>query len=901
MDAHSVWKTCKFSDEIINNQLDYSKFAVELHSVLDGSAADIYKDPKLFLKNTFLTSNAKLILKDALVRVSRGEGQPAYIIDTEFGGGKTHTILLLYHLFKNKDLGRDYIKKYNLHKDYDIADVPQTNVVAIDCRRLTKNTLWGEIADSLGRYKEMQELDRAKQPIKDIGMIKALFDKPTLLLIDELPHFLLTADAEQVGKVTLADLTIGFILNLISAVSASKNSVLIMTLTAKQQLYERYTEKLRESLKSIRDYRVDTIVDNLRDVLSRQVQFKAPVEKKEVYDVIRTRLVKEFNQNVAAKVTEEYYKYYVEKGIPVDPDFQVNLRKAYPFHPFLIDVLYERVSTVEKFNRTRGILRLLALVLRNLNTNKENCQLVSTADVQLEDKEIQEELTSKIDMADYKPVIESDCIKKSKALDEKRNIKVFERMARTIYIYSIIGSSRKSGIKKSELQLGVCYPGIDPDTIEEALDDMSKQYWYLKQEGTEFYFDKEPSINKIIYDYAQEVSPRETKDKIYETLDSLLPPQDGVNVILWDREMVEDNDKLKIFAVNYEEKINEDNYKEYLKPLIEYRPNGDIRDYQNTLVFIYADRFGVESLVESAKLVCAIEKAQKDERIKLDKNNMPIVRDRLNHAQGNLKSECMNVYSKVAYSHLNDLRSDAISTLDTKSRDLTGAILELLRKKGQLVDKLLPDVLSDMIEDKARVEDVYALFKKDKSKRLILNGKVILEAVQEGVKQGTFGYSEEHEPVQNEGKYVARIGENIAFVNWSGWIIKKDRVYSKSEQVSSKEQQVAENERGSQEQLGGKPEYHYSISCHDLKELFAVLQTLPVIIVGSSVRSQLHVSMRTETDTISIDTNPAGIPEIKSLIQSLMNRYSGNGSVIVTSDTDLTNEFTKYKIKVSKT
>lgn len=141
---------------------------------------------------------------------------------------------------------------------------------------------------------------------------------------------------------------------------------------------------------------------------------------------------------------------------------------------------------MEKFNRTRDILRLLALVLRNLNTSKENCQLVSTADVQLEDKEIQEELTSKIDRTDYKPVIESDCIRKSRAFDEKRNIKVFERMARTIYIYSIIGSSKKSGIKKSELQLGVCYPGIAPDIIGKALDEMEVVQTKISQISSQY-------------------------------------------------------------------------------------------------------------------------------------------------------------------------------------------------------------------------------------------------------------------------------------------------------------------------------------------------------------------------------------------------------------------------------
>jgi hypothetical protein len=572
MTLQNVWEVCKFSDEIVYGKLDMSKFAVELHSVLDGTADKTYTDPNLFLENTFLTSNTKLILKDALVRIGRGQGQPVYIIDTEFGGGKTHTLILLYHLFKNPELAKKYIRQYGLDQEYGILESPKANVVTIDCRRLRKNTLWGEIADSLNKYNEIRGFDENRQQIKNIEILKSFFNEPTLLLIDELPHYLLSADAEKIGNITLADLTIAFIMNLISAVSASKNTILIMTLTAKQQLYENYTRRLRSSLKSLSDFRVDTLVDEFKEGLSRQVQFKTPVDKKEIYDVIRTRLVKNIiDENEKNKVINEYYDYYIDKGIPADPDLRNNMKKAYPLHPFLLDVLYERVASIDKFNRTRGILRLLALVLHNIYKKQQICKLVSTADIQLHDSEIAEELTSRIDRADFKTVIESDCIKKSRLLDDKRNIKIFERIARTIYLYTMIGSLKVSGIKPSDISLAVCYPGIDPSLIDDALTQMDKQFWYLRKNGVEYYFDKEPQINKIIYDYTQEVNPKEIKNKIKAILVSLVPKQQRINVIVWDREKLEDNDELKIFVLGYEEKINDENEKDLLRSFVEYR------------------------------------------------------------------------------------------------------------------------------------------------------------------------------------------------------------------------------------------------------------------------------------------------------------------------------------------
>src|SRR5437867_13121666 len=95
IDMKNVWETCTFSEEIASGDLKLHKFAVELHEFLDGEADPVYQDPKLFLKNTFLTSQMKLILRDSLLRLTKGSGTPATIIDTGFGGGKTHTILLL--------------------------------------------------------------------------------------------------------------------------------------------------------------------------------------------------------------------------------------------------------------------------------------------------------------------------------------------------------------------------------------------------------------------------------------------------------------------------------------------------------------------------------------------------------------------------------------------------------------------------------------------------------------------------------------------------------------------------------------------------------------------------------------------------------------------------------------
>ena len=901
MTLQNIWEVCRFSDEIVYGKLDMSKFAVELHSVLDGSADKTYTDPNLFLKSTFLTSNAKLILKDALVRISRGEGQPVYIIDTEFGGGKTHTLILLYHIFNNPELAKEYIRQYGLDQEYGILESPKANVVTIDCRRLIKNTLWGEIANSLNKYNEIRSFDENRQQIKNIEVLKSFFTEPTLLLIDELPHYLLSADAEKVGNVTLADLTIAFVMNLISAVSATKNTILIMTLTAKQQLYENYTGKIRSSLKSLSDFRVDRLVDDFKEGLSRQVQFKTPVDRKEIYDVIKTRLVKSINENEKNRVINDIYNYYVDRSISVDPDLKNNMKKAYPIHSFLLDVLYERVASIDKFNRTRGILRLLALVIYNIYKKQEICKLVSTADVQLNNSEIAEELTSRIDRADFKAVIESDCIKKSKALDENRNIKIFERIARTIYLYSLIGTTKVSGIKPNDISIAVCQPGIDPSLVDDALNQMDKQFWYLKKNGVEYYFDKEPQINKIIYDYTQEVNQIEIRNKIKETLVLLFPKQQGISVILWERDNIEDNEELKIFVLSYEEKINDKNEKEFLRSIVEYKADGGIRDYQNTLVFVYADEFGIDSLIDNARMVSAIENAQKDERIRSNKDNIITIKAKLAEAEGNLVTECLNVYSKVAYPYLNDIRPDTIFRIEAKSQNIIEPLLELLTEKGKLItSNLSPDTIDDSFKNKAKVEDIYLLFKKDKSQRFLLSGRVILDAVRDGVKKGLFGYINEISE-EKDGKYLAEINKDIN-IDWNGWVIKKDLVFDESSSLL--EPLVSPLTTNIATVVDNRDDhyYNYRIEFEDPKGIVQTLGCYPIVSTGSKTVADCYIELKNESDTIIIQSKLKQSFEIKSLVQSLLNtnKYQYQGYINIKSDLDLTEEFARYRIKAKR-
>ncbi len=600
----NIWETCKFSDEIETGNLDLHKFAVEMHDLTSGSADPVYQDPEKFLDNTFLTIQMKSILKDVLHRVTRSLGKPAIVVDTGFGGGKTHTLMLLYHVLSNPKIGFEYSKKYDLDKDLGIDSIPNIRVVAIDGRDVKRNTLWGEIADKLGKYDLVKEYDESTKPISDLNIIKSFFDEPTLLMIDELPHYLTETLAEKVGDTNKSKITESFIYKLISAVSSSKNSMFIMTLTDKQPLFKETTDRIKGNIT-----KTDKVVEGLKESLARQTSIINPVLKNEIYDVIRHRLIKDIDQNEKKLVIKEYLDYYSDQGLTIDSDFQNKLERSYPFHPKIIEILYERVSTISKFNQTRGTLRFLALLLHDIYKSKKDCLLLSTEHINLEDQSILDEITSKIDRNEFGKIVNTDCLVHAKNLDQNRHVKIVESISRTIYLYSLHQiPNKKSGITSEQIKLSIGKPGFDSSLVDNALsEDIRKYFWYVKENAGQYYFVDVANENAIIAEHAKNITQSEIDYEIHHEL--VNSPKGIFKLVVWS-ENVPDDENLKLYFFHYE---TNNNMKTRISDIIAHTSDNSPRRHQNTIVFLYADEDRVDEIRDCAKEVVAIKKAEKDE------------------------------------------------------------------------------------------------------------------------------------------------------------------------------------------------------------------------------------------------------------------------------------------------
>lgn len=883
----NIWQICKFSDEIYSANLELYKFAVELHEFLDGQADPVYLDPELFFENTFLTNQMKGILKDVIIRLDRGSGPPVIEIDTGFGGGKTHTLLLLHHVFSNPKIGFDYAKKFKLDTEYGIKSIPNVQIATIDCRRISANTLWGEIAKSVGKYDQIKQYDQKNISIKDINVIKSLFDKPTLLMIDELPHYLVKLSHEENGSAA-ANLTILFLMELISAMASSKNSCLILTLTGRQQLYEGYTQQVKDKIaKKMTDFVADNIHDNIKEAISRQAHVVTPVERNQIYDVVRTRLVKQINEVEKEKTVSEYTQYYLDKGIVVEPEYKEKMLSAYPFHPFLIDTLYERVSTISKFNQTRGMLRLLAKALRVINAEKTPCRLIGTSEITLSNHDIADELTARIDK-NLRQVIDADVVRHAKDIDFRKNVKLAESIARTIYLHSLHGHSKKSGIKKSEIKIAVGYPTIDPNLIDKTLEEIERDFWYIKTALNDYYFDEVPNINAIIYEHKKNITDKEIRDELLDALQGLVVNSSGIKSVFWDEHDIEDNDSLKIFVVDPKNTFDSDAIaKAYITQNLEHLPNNSIREKQNTIIFVYADKNGIPSLYDRARTVCAVRKASKDDRIKADKEYETQIKARDGLEKAELKRQCFNVYCRVGYPDGPIPRLDIVSVLDTKSNTISDAVIELLKKKGKIITQLGEDGIPE-IADKIKIAKIYESFKTDKAKKFLLDTSSIINAIISGVENSKYGYAESL--VESNGKFDAVIGKQVRAL-YDGWLINKNSVAQTQEPKS-------EPHVGGQTSFVNPTRYSYKINCNDMDQIIKAINILPIVKMDAkNLDAALDVQLtQGEYTRISIQSNVARNDQVKNLLSSIKTYVTGKGYLTISSDSNLDNTFSKLDV-----
>jgi hypothetical protein len=637
--------------DVASGRYQQAEFAADLWQVHIGEGVDEYKKPVEFFRRTFLTDSLQQLLVGAVRRLSSDGGDPVIQLQTNFGGGKTHSMLALYHLFSGSTPS-DLLGVEGVIKDAGIGELPHVKRVVLVGNKISPgnpvkkddgtivHTLWGELAWQLGGREAYDRIRADDEKATSPGdVLRDLFNDygPALILIDEW-----VAYARQLHD--QSDLPAGsfethftFAQALTESAKLAKHCLLVVSLPASDTAGSPHTQADDVEVGGRRGREA---LDRLRNAIGRVESSWRPASAEEGFEIVRRRLFEplvEQSQFVArdtvAKAYFDLYRSQHQEFPPEcrDSEYEGRLKAAYPFHPEVFDRLYTEWSTLVKFQRTRGVLRLMAAVIHSLWEKGDRNPLIQPANIPIDDPRVQFELTRYLS-DNWTPIIEKD-VDGPNALPlridgEVPNLGKFSacrRIARTIYLGSAPGSTVSNrGIEDRRIKLGCVMPSESPAIFGDALRRLSGAATYLYQDGARYWYSTQPTVTKLAEDRTEQL--KSDPDRVNRELDTRLRadlrkqgdftkihalPQSGQDV-------PDDFDtRLVVLGADHPHSRDTSSAAEVAaKAILETRGSAP-RLYRNTLVFLAADKTRLQDLDESIRRYLAWQSVL-DEKNELD-------------------------------------------------------------------------------------------------------------------------------------------------------------------------------------------------------------------------------------------------------------------------------------------
>ena len=744
-------------EDILKKKITENSFAVSFHAVLNGTADEIYRNPEKFFKYTHMTNNLQGIFDDVLTRLFKaGTSRPLMVLDTTFGGGKTHTLVALYHLFTSPEKVRRDEFIQNLLHNIDLHELPEISLVAIDCHDLSsvkkKNearTIWGEIAKQLGNYNIIEAYDKElrRPSATDLSRLIESTGKPVLVLIDELVNYLKDSAAEKIGDQNLAEITMSFLHTLTEVIVNSKNSMLIFTRPGTEPVYSEESELFEKYRKAV------------GSIASREASFMVPMEKKEIYDVVRKRLFDFLDVNYARRMAENLQEYYAanSENFPeevVHPPYYEKIINAYPFHPILIDMLYERISTITGFQKTRGVLRLLSHVLKNIYSNLDDLHSDSTIGpgiIDFTDSNIFQELTTKIDKGEFQNIIKTDIVNdesdaKCQNMDSKKHYGSSVRIATSIYLYTLIGTIKELsiGCTQKELVLASSVEGVTyPKDILNDVITLDNTLWYIYSRTGKWYFDVIPNINKIISEETERVDSIKYDPEIKKRLKKMLGITNYFDIFVWEHD-IRNPHKPTLVVTNYRDiQGTESEVPDGVKNIIE-KEGTSFRTKKNLMYVLAPRKDRIQRMIDAAKRFIAINEIKNTIKSRREiKTHKAKIDELFKESDSNLNASVELCYSLIYYPYRTDVKYITVLDGYKGAKNLPDKIYKALSEKAnKILEKIAPIVIVDKIlleKQEININEIWNTFEESPSFPLPKNRKIVYDAVSDGITNKLFG------------------------------------------------------------------------------------------------------------------------------------------------------------------
>ena len=625
--------------DVASGQYQQAEFAADLWQVHLGEGTDEYRDPAEFFRRTHLTESLKRMLAGAVQRLGGGAGDPVVQLQTNFGGGKTHSMLALYHLFSGATPG-DLAGIDTVLRDAGASEVPSVRRVVLVGNKISPGnpvtkpdgtvvrTLWGELAWQLGGQEAFARIaDDDARATNPGDALRTLFNDygPCLILIDEWVAYARQLHDQRDLPAGTFETQFTFAQALTESAKLAASCLLVISLPASDTSGSPHAQADDVEVGGARGREA---LDRLRNVVGRIESSWRPASAEEGFEIVRRRLFEPFadpaqfkDRDVVARAFAELYRTQHQEFPPEcrDADYEKRIKAAYPIHPEVFDRLYSDWSTLVKFQRTRGVLRLMAAVIHSLWEKGDRNPLILPANIAIDDPRVQFELTRYL-TDNWVPVIEKDVdgqqalpLRIDGSVSNLGKFAASRRVARTVYLGSApTARAAHRGLEDRRIRLGCVMPGESAAVFGDALRRLAAAATYLYQDGPRYWYDTQPTVAKLADDRAEQL--RRNPDTVVQSLATRVRADlrdaggfPRVHALPQSPHDVPDELEARLVVLATDQAYNKDpgNAAESAATAILESRGSAPRLYRNTLVFLAPDKTRLQDLDEAVRRLLA--------------------------------------------------------------------------------------------------------------------------------------------------------------------------------------------------------------------------------------------------------------------------------------------------------
>ena len=799
--------------DVAQGRYKNAEFAADLAQVARGEGAFEYRDPVEFFARTYVTEGMTGLLVEATKRLKGKDGEPVIQLKTAFGGGKTHSMLALYHMMRGKvsieqipnvrpvleRAGVDALPKANVAVLVGTALDPTKAKRPINFPGITINTLWGEMAAQLameaGRpelYDYVKEADKKGVSPGSLAL-KNLFDDcgSCLVLMDELVAYAKKIYGSTGLPAGSFDNFISFIQEVTEAARASKNSLVVASIP--------------ESDIEIGGEAGQIALVTIEHTFGRMESIWKPGAANEGFEVVRRRLFLDCKDEKARDMVCLRFSQMYQNNANDFPyetkevDYYERMKSCYPIHPEIFDRLYDDWSTLERFQRTRGVLRLMATVIHELWMSSDASAMIMPGSIPLDVPNVREELIRYLDDG-WNSIVSSEIdgkrsipYQKDTAVPRYGRYMAARRVARTIMLGSAptVRAQSVRGIEATRIRLGVVQPGENIADFNDALNTLrgSLSYLYSDTNGERFWFDTRPTLRKTAQDRATQMAESDVEYEIEQRLRKLRKeePFAGLHVCPTSSLDVTDEQAVRLVILRPDAVYRANNDKcpaiETATEILDHRGTSP-RIYRNMLAFVAPDQELIISLKQAVREFLSWKSIMDDKEVlNLDVTQSKEVNNNLHRS-----TETVEVRLKETYCWLLAPFIDRVvdmKTIQWETNRISGGTDSIVSKasrcmqqQDQLITKWAPALLLMELDD--------ILWKENRDiqvKKLweylctycylprLADFQILADAIQTGVNSSEYfalaaGY--------HDGKYIdLKFDKFVGYVQSSDYLVKK--------------------------------------------------------------------------------------------------------------------------------